>query len=111
MNAQLWARASLRISPRAKAAVITAMKQVHDFDPVATVSWALDQISGQGADAKHSGPGWGVGFYPKGQIPTDAVTMIEGIPFTFDASSAQRLDGGELDFIEGRFVVRHSDQV
>jgi hypothetical protein len=105
---QLWAPASLHLTARARAVVLAAMAQISDFEPVACVTWALDQVVGEGAKARHLGAGWGLGFYSKTQVPSDAVTMIEGIPFVFDAQSASRLNDGELDFLDGRFVLNSS---
>ena len=81
------------------------MGSIAEAHPIAYVGWVLDQVSGTGDDAVHLGPGWGVGFYSSSQVPLEAVSHIDGIPFIFEADATHRLNGATLDFVEGQFVV------
>ncbi len=101
----MWATASLHLTAAARSQIIGMMVDITDFEPIAYVGWVQDQISSVGERAKHFGPGWGVGFYSSSQVPGDFVTRIDGIPFIFEAATADRLNGAILDFSNGAFAV------
>ena len=81
------------------------MSQIELFRPIACVSWVFDEMRSDGREIEHRGPHWGVGFYSPDQVPEDSVVEIAGIPFTFSAVDAERLNGAILDMVNGRFVV------
>jgi len=101
----MWAPASLKVTAAAKSAILAITSGITEFRPIAYVGWVLDQIYGVGENAVHLGPGWGVGFYSSDQVPAEAVSEIDGIPFIFEAATSQRLDAATLDFVNGKFVV------
>lgn len=102
----MWAQASLQMSAAAKAQIIAMMNDLAHIHPIAYIGWVLDQVSGMGEAAVHLGPSWGVGFYSMDQVPRDAISLIDDIPFIFEAETSQRLNGAILDFANGVFVVR-----
>jgi len=90
----------LRISERANAELFRLIDQVPISDPVAAISLE----SGETEQAES----WRVTFYDRGTVEgliPGAVRNICGVPFVFGGKDTDRLDGGILDFREGRFVV------
>lgn len=90
------------------------MNDITEFRPIAAVVWYESGSAGyELPDGEQKiadlGPHWGVGFHNSAKIPADEIVEIDGIPFVFDmTSSSKRLDGVQLDYANGYFVVKEN---
>ena len=78
-------------------------------DPVVCVLWSTAgssfSVTPDGDEVfRNLGAHWMIGFHERAKICQEDVAEIEGVPFAFDREAA-RLDGGTLDYVQGRFVV------
>jgi hypothetical protein len=102
---------SLILTADARAALIAAMSNITEYEPVATVLWATAGSSGwllpDGREEfRFLGPHWMIGYYDKAKLPSEEVVEIDGVPFVFGQDRiSMRLDGATLDYANGRFTV------
>src|SRR5215210_1664491 len=71
---------SIRLTPAARAALLTEMSTITAFEPVATIMCSQPPDS---ADRDSDRPYWVVTFYDKWARPSGRITQVEGVPFVF----------------------------
>jgi hypothetical protein len=102
---------TLRLTAEGKAALEWFMRQITDFDPVASVIWvtsssAMRLTKNGDEEFENIGPHWGVGFSARERFPASEIVEIDGIPFVFGQGSiSDRLNSATLHFVDGRFEV------
>ena len=102
---------SLNLTVAAKAALVSWMASITDFQPVVCVLWMIAGSRGQllpdgTEEFEFLGPHWTVGFHNAAKLPADEICDIDGIAFVFDYGKRfPRLNGATLDYLDGSFVV------
>ena len=92
---------AVHVTDAAKRQLMSRMSRITEFEPAASIMWASDVVDGVTHPAR-----WGVAFYDIGTRPYGRVVTIDDVPFVFTQKRAYtHLNGGTLDFRDGRFVV------
>jgi hypothetical protein len=55
---------------------------------------------------KTTGPGLSLGAYRCGQLPSDVIETIDGMPMVISGETASQFDGKIIDWENGKFVLK-----